>query len=59
MAAILGLTPEEVRIMCEQSMTLGHVEPANYNCPGQIVIAGHMQAVEEVCRLAKEKRPGR
>ncbi|MGI6318849.1 MAG: ACP S-malonyltransferase [Firmicutes bacterium] len=56
MAAILGLTPEEVRIMCEQSMTLGHVEPANYNCPGQIVIAGHMQAVEEVCRLAKEKK---
>lgn len=56
MAAILGLSSEEVRALCERSMPLGHVEPANYNCPGQIVIAGHMKAVEEVCRLAKEKK---
>lgn len=56
MAAILGLDPDEVRDLCEKSLSFGHVEPANYNCPGQIVIAGHREAVEEVCRLAKEKK---
>jgi [acyl-carrier-protein] S-malonyltransferase len=56
MAAILGLTPDEVSILCEESLPFGHVEPANYNCPGQIVIAGHKEALEEVCRLAREKK---
>jgi len=56
MAAILGLEPEEVRDLCAQSLSFGHVEPANYNCPGQIVVAGHKEALEEVCRLAREKK---
>ncbi|MDO9534601.1 MAG: ACP S-malonyltransferase [Bacillota bacterium] len=56
MAAILGLSGEEVQNLCRQSLTIGHVEPANYNCPGQIVIAGYQDALEEVCRLAREKK---
>ena len=56
MAAILGLTADEVRVLCEKSLPFGHVEPANYNCPGQIVVAGHKRALEEVCRLAYEKK---
>jgi [acyl-carrier-protein] S-malonyltransferase len=56
MAAILGLSGEEVKDLCQQSIAFGHVEPANYNCPGQIVVAGYKDALEEVCRLAKEKK---
>ncbi len=56
MAAILGLTPDEVRALCEESLPFGHVEPANYNCPGQIVIAGHREALQEACRLAVGKK---
>ncbi|NMB41600.1 MAG: ACP S-malonyltransferase [Firmicutes bacterium] len=56
MAAILGLTPEEVKNICNKSLPFGHVEPANYNCPGQVVIAGHKEALEEACRLASEKK---
>jgi len=56
MAAILGLDREEVRALCEKSLPFGHIEPANYNCPGQIVIAGHIKALEEACRLAGEKK---
>lgn len=56
MAAILGLDRDEVRALCEKSLSFGHVEPANYNCPGQIVIAGHKEALEEACRLASEKK---
>ncbi len=53
MAAILGLAPEQVESLCTESLSLGHVEAANYNCPGQIVVAGHREAVEEVCRRAR------
>ncbi len=56
MAAVLGLKAEKVKHLCEQALPHGHVEPANYNCPGQIVIAGHKEAVEEVCRLAREEK---
>ena len=56
MAAILGLEPEQVKMLCTESLSYGHVEPANYNCPGQIVVAGHREAVEEVCRRARQIR---
>ncbi|RJX29309.1 MAG: [acyl-carrier-protein] S-malonyltransferase [Dethiobacter sp.] len=56
MAAILGLGPDEVSFLCEKSLSFGHVEPVNYNCPEQIVIAGHKEALEEVCRLARGKK---
>ncbi len=56
MAAILGLKAEEVEELCHQSSSFGCVEPANYNCPGQLVVAGDKEAVEELCRLAKARK---
>ncbi len=55
MAAIIGLSIEEVQTICQESSHEEVVEPANYNCPGQIVIAGHVGAVERAMQLAREK----
>jgi [acyl-carrier-protein] S-malonyltransferase len=54
MAAILGLERDKIDDIC-LSLHSGYASPANYNSPGQIVIAGEKQAVEEAMRLAKEK----
>ncbi|NOZ68120.1 MAG: ACP S-malonyltransferase [Deferribacteres bacterium] len=53
MAAVLGLDRDTVEKLCG-SVESGYVSPANYNCPGQIVIAGERAAVEEAVSLAKE-----
>ncbi len=53
MAAILGLDRDKLKGICA-SLRSGHAAPANYNSPGQIVIAGDKEAVEEVMKLAKE-----
>jgi [acyl-carrier-protein] S-malonyltransferase len=50
MAAILGLADEEVEKLCRKIVG---VWPANYNCPGQIVISGEQEAVEECCAEAE------
>ncbi len=50
MAAILGLEDEQVETLCRK--ILG-VWPANYNCPGQIVISGENDAVDECCAEAE------
>jgi [acyl-carrier-protein] S-malonyltransferase len=50
MAAILGLEDEIVEKLCRQ--ILG-VWPANYNCPGQIVVSGETPAVDECCEAAE------
>lgn len=55
MCAILGLSEEKIREACQEAKSFGIVEPANFNCPGQIVIGGENRAVEEAARLAKEK----
>jgi [acyl-carrier-protein] S-malonyltransferase len=52
MAAILGLTDEQVENICES--TSGVVVAANYNCPGQLVISGEIEAIEAACEAAKE-----
>ena len=52
MAAILGLEDEKVESICE-SIT-GIVIPANYNCPGQIVISGSVQSVQNACEALEE-----
>lgn len=49
MAAVLGLEDEKVEELCA-----GLVSPANYNCPGQIVISGDVEAIDEACKLLKE-----
>ena len=50
MAAILGLEDEEVEKLCRRIVG---VWPANYNCPGQIVVSGELDAVEECCAEAE------
>ena len=50
MAAVLGLTEEEVDRICK---TFTGVVAANYNCPGQIVISGSIQAIEQACEALK------
>lgn len=52
MAAILGLEDTKVEEICAQIS--GIVVPANYNCPGQLVISGETAAVEEACVKLKE-----
>lgn len=55
MCAVLGLSEEKIRQACEEASAYGIVEPANFNCPGQIVIGGEIKAVDEAARLAREK----
>lgn len=52
MAAILGLDDSKVEEIC--ASVNGVVVPANYNCPGQLVISGETDAVEEACEKMKE-----
>ncbi len=54
MAAIIGLEDETVEEVCE-SITDLVVVPANYNCPGQIVISGSIEGIDRACELLKEK----
>jgi [acyl-carrier-protein] S-malonyltransferase len=53
MAAILGLDDKKVEEICS-SITDEIVVPANYNCPGQIVISGSISGIEKACALLKE-----
>ena len=53
MAAILGLPDEIIESSCKD--VDGIVKPANYNCPGQLVISGEIKAVEKACEILKEK----
>ncbi|MCJ7691739.1 MAG: ACP S-malonyltransferase [Clostridiaceae bacterium] len=55
MAAILGLDANLVEEACSEARTSGIVEIANLNCPGQIVIAGEIVAVEHALEIAKSK----
>jgi [acyl-carrier-protein] S-malonyltransferase len=53
MAAILGLDDSLVEQICA-SIPNQQAVPANYNCPGQLVISGSVEGVEEACKLLKE-----
>jgi [acyl-carrier-protein] S-malonyltransferase len=53
MAAILGLEDVQVELICSR-ITDEVVVPANYNCPGQLVISGSIAGVEKACALMKE-----
>ena len=53
MAAILGLENKIVEDVCNEIDE--NVKPANYNCPGQLVISGEYNAVEKACQILKEK----
>jgi len=53
MAAILGLSDELVIQACQESAGAEVVAAVNFNCPGQVVIAGHLNAVNRACESAK------
>lgn len=53
MAAVLGLEDAVVEELCKS--VDGIVVAANYNCPGQLVISGEVEAVKKACEIAKEK----
>lgn len=54
MAAVLGLDEDKIIQICEK-VKLGFISPANFNCPGQIVISGEREAINEMISLAKEE----
>lgn len=54
MAAILGMERDKVEQLCREASKGEVVAPANFNCPGQIVISGHAGAVTRAVELAKE-----
>lgn len=54
MAAILGLADDAIYASCQQAEQGQVVSPVNYNCPGQVVIAGEKDAVERAITACKE-----
>jgi len=52
MAAVLGLEDTDVEKVCKE--TNGTVVPANYNCPGQLVISGELSSIELACEKLKQ-----
>jgi len=52
MAAVLGLEDTDVEKVCKE--TKGTVVPANYNCPGQLVISGELSSIELACEKLKQ-----
>jgi [acyl-carrier-protein] S-malonyltransferase len=55
MAAILGMERERIEKLCEESSAGEVLSPANFNCPGQIVIAGHSAAVQRAVERVKQE----
>lgn len=55
MAAILGLEDMVVREVCAEAASAGAVEPANFNAPGQVVIAGTAEGIQRAMDLAKAR----
>lgn len=54
MAAIIALPDEKVEEICKQVIAEGEVcVPANYNCPGQLVISGSIEGINKACELLK------
>ena len=54
MAAIIGVPDEKVEEICTEVNREGHVcVPANFNCPGQLVISGNVEAINEACEKLK------
>jgi [acyl-carrier-protein] S-malonyltransferase len=55
MAAVLGMEREQVEKLCEEISSGEVLTPANFNSPGQIVIAGHSKAVERAIERVKQE----
>jgi [acyl-carrier-protein] S-malonyltransferase len=54
-AALLGLAADAVKEVCREASSVGVVQAANFNSPGQVVIAGEKAAVERAIEIAKTK----
>jgi [acyl-carrier-protein] S-malonyltransferase len=54
-AALLGLSADIVKAVCQEAASVGVVAAANFNSPGQVVIAGEKAAVERAIEIAKTK----
>lgn len=59
MAAIIGLDRDTLNGVIDDASKLGIVEAVNYNCPGQVSIAGEVPAVEKAVEIAKERGASR
>ena len=59
MAAIIGLSPDDVKAICEEASKVGIVIAANFNTPVQTVISGSKAGVEKACEIANEKNAKR
>jgi [acyl-carrier-protein] S-malonyltransferase len=56
MAALIGLDENQVAEICEKASEKDNIAvPANYNCPGQIVISGHISAIDRALVIAKDE----
>lgn len=55
MAALIGVEKEKVDEICEEASKDGIVQPANFNCPGQIVISGTHSGIDKALEIAKNK----
>lgn len=55
MAAVLGLSDDDVKQVCVDAAEGEVVQAVNFNAPSQVVIAGHKAAVERACQLAKSR----
>ena len=54
MAAVIGLPDEKIEEVCKECSTPGNIAvPANYNCPGQLVISGNVDAINQACEKLK------
>lgn len=54
MAAVIGLPDDKIEAVCKECSTPGNiVVPANYNCPGQLVISGNVDAINQACEKLK------
>lgn len=53
MAAIIGMADDAIADLCDQVRQIGLVTPANFNCPGQVVVSGEEQAIDQFINQAK------
>ncbi len=54
MVSLMGMDEDKVLALCERVVATGRVGPANFNCPGQIVISGDKAACEAAAKLAED-----
>ncbi len=54
MAAVIGLSEEQVYVICDELKDVGIVQPANFNSPGQVAVSGEVEAVHAAMQKAKE-----